>query len=344
MQVTLKLVLILLICQLATGCGKADTEETAAPDESAAGQTQNSPDVDDPEKPATQASQLPDAAPLKGLQWIQNGPVTIEPGKVYVVEFWATWCAPCKVSIPHLTELQDEYKDRDVTIVGISTESAETVKPFVENMGEAMDYAVAVDTEGFVQRNYMEAFNKQGIPQAFLINENGKIVWEGHPMDNLDRVLKLVVQGDFDPVAYAQQKAEEAAMQQQVMNWFADYFQKIQTDGLTEEIKQIASNFIENAPADGLNSFAWNILTRVPEENRDLQAALNAAEKANRLTDGKDPSVLDTYALALFETGKIQEAIDMQEKAVELTSDYPQAQQELKQRLEHYKAALNDAI
>ena len=62
------------------------------------------------------------APPLTGLEWVKNGPVEMKPGTVYVVEFWATWCPPCRVSIPHLTELQHKYKDKNLVIVGISTE------------------------------------------------------------------------------------------------------------------------------------------------------------------------------------------------------------------------------
>ena len=358
MKATPNLLLIIFLSQLIVGCGKADPEEGTSPEAAVTNKTteqatssaeadapkQASQETQTPAEPAAEQANLPTAAPLKGLQWVKNGPVTFEPGKVYIVEFWATWCAPCKVSIPHLTEIQKQYKDKGVTVIGISTEEPKTVRPFVQKMGDKMDYAVAVDVEGFMQKNYMDAFNKQGIPQAFLINKAGKIVWEGHPLDDLDKVVGLVVQDKFDPVAYAKQKAEEAAHQQQVMNWFREYFQKIETDGLTEETKQISSNFIENAPADGLNAFAWNIMTSVQEGNRDLDAALKAAQKANRLTEGKDPSILDTLALALFENGNVEEAVKTQQKAVDLTSDYPEAQQELKERLKRYKDALGDTI
>ena len=52
-----------------------------------------------------------------------------EAGKVYVVEFWATWCPPCRASMPRLSELQDKYAD-SVQIISISDESLETVEGF----------------------------------------------------------------------------------------------------------------------------------------------------------------------------------------------------------------------
>ena len=62
------------------------------------------------------------AAPLEGLTYIKGDPIVFEAGKVYVVEFWATWCPPCRTSIPHLTEVQKQFKDKGVTVIGISNE------------------------------------------------------------------------------------------------------------------------------------------------------------------------------------------------------------------------------
>ena len=65
------------------------------------------------------------ASPLTGLQWVKGSPVQMKEGGVYVVEFWATWCPPCRTSIPHLTKIQAEFKDQGVTIIGISDEMME---------------------------------------------------------------------------------------------------------------------------------------------------------------------------------------------------------------------------
>jgi thiol-disulfide isomerase/thioredoxin len=144
---------------------------------------------------ATYPTKLGDAAyPLTALTWVKGDPVTFSPGKVYVVEFWATWCPPCRKSIPHLTALQKKHKDR-VVFVGVSTEEPSVVKPFVESQGDNMDYTVAIDPTGAVSKGYMTAFGQGGIPTAFVVDAAGKIVWLGHPLGGLDAVLDQVLAG-----------------------------------------------------------------------------------------------------------------------------------------------------
>lgn len=152
--------------------------------------------------PAMQAraAELGDAAAaLQVAEWVKGKPVDLAAGKgkqVFVVEFWATWCPPCRASIPHLTKLQKKYKD--VVFVGISDEKADVVKKFVTQMGDAMDYVVALDADGKTSAAYMGAFGQTGIPHAFIVDREGRVAWHGHPMGEIDRVLDEVVAGKFD--------------------------------------------------------------------------------------------------------------------------------------------------
>src|SRR4051794_41097831 len=62
------------------------------------------------------------APPVKVTKWLQGKEVKeFAEGKVYVMEFWATWCGPCIVMMPHMSELQAEYKDKGVTFVGFTS-------------------------------------------------------------------------------------------------------------------------------------------------------------------------------------------------------------------------------
>jgi len=280
------------------------------------------------------------AAPLTGLQWIKGGPVEMKKGSVYVVEFWATWCPPCRTSIPHLTELQHQFKDRGVTIIGVSKETADIVTPFVEEeTAGKMDYTVAIDSEKRVYKGYMDAFGVGGIPHAFIVGKDGNLLWHGHPMAGMDGVLEEVVAGQFDYVAYAKKKAAEDKERAHVLKLYKDYFATVSTDG--SEAAKIGLQLVDGSDnAMMLNALAWKILTDVPENDRDLELARQAAAKAVKLTEEKNPSVLDTYALALYELGKkyVGQAVAYQTRAVELTND-ERSQASLKKALDRYESA-----
>lgn len=144
-----------------------------------------------------------DPAPaIKIGKWLKGAPLQkFENGKIYVIEFWATWCIPCIASMPHLSELARIYHDK-ITVVGIdihekNTSSFEKVKRFVDSMGTRMDYLVATDSKNFMADNWILATGKKGIPRTFVVNGNGKLAWIGHPY-KLDKVLKKIINNEWD--------------------------------------------------------------------------------------------------------------------------------------------------
>jgi thiol-disulfide isomerase/thioredoxin len=159
-----------------------------------------------------------DKAPaIKVGTWVKGKPVTtFESGKVYVMEFWATWCGPCIRGIPHLTKLQKEYKDQGVTVVGTAIwQRAETqadrqakVTSFVTTQGDKMNYTIAVDDDKWMANNWMRPAGRNGIPSAFIVGKTGKIEWIGHPI-SMDNALKGIVAGTFDRAAFAKKEAAD---------------------------------------------------------------------------------------------------------------------------------------
>lgn len=148
------------------------------------------------------------AAPeFKVEKFIKGTPFTgFEKGKVYVVEFWATWCGPCIASMPHLSELQHEYGPKGLTICGINIwedkEYNDGTYPkaakFVEKKGDGMGYTVAYDGPSkFMDETWMKAAGRNGIPSAFIVDQTGTIAWMGHPM-RMDMVLDEIFKGTWD--------------------------------------------------------------------------------------------------------------------------------------------------
>ena len=130
---------------------------------------------------AKQGQQLPALA----LNYMGKQPELA--GKPLLVEFWATWCPPCRKSIPHLNEIYAKYKAQGLQIVGITDEDETTVKKFQKQI--PMDYNVAINTPGSIY----EQFGIKAIPTAFLVDKSGKIVWTGHPMELSETEIQSVL-------------------------------------------------------------------------------------------------------------------------------------------------------
>lgn len=155
-----------------------------------------------------------DEAPgLKVDRWYKGSAVTtFKPGRIYVLEFWATWCGPCKEAMPHLTELAKKYKD-NVTVAGISImeegeDIPDRIEEFVTDMGDKMDYHVAGDADGYMYRNWLQAAGENSIPASFIVDGQGKVAWIGHP-GGLEQPLQQLISGTFDSEAAARERGAE---------------------------------------------------------------------------------------------------------------------------------------
>ena len=168
-----------------------------------------------------------DPAPkLQAAKWVQGDPVTaFDTNHVYIVEFWATWCGPCRSSIPHLNELWQKFKDRGLIAIGqdMAEPDDSGVAPFVKKMGDQMTYRVALDdksqeTNGFMSVHWMKAAEQNGIPTAFVINKQGRIAWIGHPMGLSEQILEEILTDKFDMASAA---ANYEKQQQENQKWMA---------------------------------------------------------------------------------------------------------------------------
>ena len=168
------------------------------------------------------------APPIRVSAFLKGEPVTaFQKGQVYVIDFWATWCGPCRESIPHLTELQKKYGDK-LRIVGVSVwePREKDVEPFVKEWGDRMGYTVASDrvegitatddeqrsresvNKGLMSKSYMvdSGWAEIGIPCVLIINGDGRIAWIGSGAEIRPRwtaILDEVVSGRHDLKAAA---------------------------------------------------------------------------------------------------------------------------------------------
>ena len=157
------------------------------------------------------------APPIDIEHWLNKDPVEkFEAGKVYVIEFWATWCGPCVASMPHLAELQEEHGN-DLVVIGVSDEDPDTIDEFLERekdgktFGEITDsYWLTTDPDGSVERDYMTASDSRGIPTAFIVGKTGEIEWIGHPCNMREPIAKII-DGSWNRAVYAANKRKPPA-------------------------------------------------------------------------------------------------------------------------------------
>ncbi|MGE3166865.1 MAG: redoxin domain-containing protein [Planctomycetota bacterium] len=317
--------------------------------------------------------QVGDPAPALSVEkWVKGQPVPkFEAGKVYVVEFWATWCGPCIASMPHLSKLQRDHGQRGLTVIGVSSRdpnnSLEKVEAMVAAKGPTMGYTVAWDKERDTNSAYMDAAEQRGIPCSFVIDGTGKIAYIGHPMW-LDMPIEGILAGTWDPKSSQQQiaafeaelvaalrSAEDdpaaalgrldklAAQHPSVMAQFDDNrFDLMLRCGRFEDAsklgQQLTTRAIDARDAETLNRLSWTIVD--PESSwatRDLDLALRAATKAVEFTENKDAAVLDTLARVYFRQGDVVRAIATQERAVELAPE--RMKPDLQNVLDEYRKA-----
>lgn len=132
-------------------------------------------------------------------QWLSSGVNGAAPlaGRIVVLEFWATWCRPCRDMLPHMNELADRFTKDGVVFVSMSDEAPERVESFMQSY--AMRTRVVLDRDEETHRRYAV----QTIPTMYLIDGSGIVKWKGHPAEFDEVILANLVKGVADPALAA---------------------------------------------------------------------------------------------------------------------------------------------
>jgi len=161
---------------------------------------------------------------LHNVTWLQGDSVTrFERGNIYVVEFWATWCIPCKSVVPILNHLSRQYKKNGVTIIGFNvfekqSNRIEDLMRFLDTAMPKVRYSVAKADNNIMEKEWLLAAGEEAIPHAFIINRNGEIAWIGHPGDIKD-VLEKVVHNAWDVEAALHKRQLQKRISEMDNSW-----------------------------------------------------------------------------------------------------------------------------
>jgi thiol-disulfide isomerase/thioredoxin len=317
-----------------------------------------------------------DPAPeFKVATWLKGTPVKqLERGNIYVLEFWATRCAPCIKALPHLKELSEQYKGK-ATFIAIGQpyerETLESIQEFVRRKDDLMPYAVGLEPlHGKGPRMYDQwgpPAGFAGLPVTIVVDGAGRIAWTGMPME-LDEPLKQIVAGTHDiQAARRQQEADHAAadvnsaQRESFRTMLADkdyaaVIQRVDTlaarnpalEGEVYAYKLMA--LLETDPpeaiayAQGLPPALRGDAASVLAERDGLpQAAYEfIAAELEKAVSNPDTHVMSWQLLAstYHRLGKLDRAIEIQQAALKKSDEmgYTEFSVQLRRKLEQYQA------
>lgn len=216
------------------------------------------------------SAQVRTGQPAPGIhigEWVSNAPSDPSTKRKFVVlEFWATWCAPCIKAVPHLNDLQAKFAGRkDLYFISISDEEPGKIRRTMQKVD--MRSMVAAD-DG---RKTFKAFGVSGIPHTVLIDNKGIVQWIGHPERLTEEILRDLLAGKLKARSRNTQdaKAETAAASdapKPVVLYRFEVTQEMETlsngsSSSTGVTPQGARMMFENLPLARVIS----ILTQVPE-------------------------------------------------------------------------------
>jgi hypothetical protein len=290
-----------------------------------------------------------DAPVLDVAQWVQGDPLTgFDPGRIYVLEFWATRSRQSRAALAGLSDLQERFRDKGVTIVGITHEAPETVKGFLaaddgqgSPWGARVRYTLASDPDASMHTAYLEAAGAQ-VPIAFVVGRDGKVEWIGF-LRYVNAVVEAVADGRWDREAVGavlelrrdlnralgRRRARRAVeiLDELIVKDLArsdDHRMRkfnilLRTANDAEAAYTVGREFVRDNwdDAEALNQIAWFVVDEPGLRTRDLAFAMKAAQRANDLTENKSPHILDTVARVYWEQGDVGTAIVWQYRAVE---------------------------
>ncbi len=305
----------------------------------------------------------------KGLPpiWLQGEPVRgFDKGKLYIFEFWATWCGPCLQAMPHMEALHQTIKDReDIAIVGVNVMDetpSDRLMGFLKSKNITPSYAMAADDgrEGPVAKHWLAPLKINGIPHALAIRD-GVVLWRGHPNGLNAEMLEALANPEFKPGTpiadtAAEKRAEQLKLTQEIRTAAAKdpaaalkLLDELAASGrlvdreLTEGYQTVFSTQIRYDRPDEARATVREMVARFPDD-RDVLLNAGTWLLDTEQLEGKDTALaidcadralamhaedvaaMELKAAALYQTGDAEAAAVLQQKALNSTKLHAEIQ------------------
>jgi thiol-disulfide isomerase/thioredoxin len=285
-----------------------------------------------------------DKAPVFPLdKWIKGGPFNIyDKKKVYLIDFWATWCGPCIAGMKHLTELQKKYKDKGLEVIGATSEDAwgnsyDKVINFIQSRGKEFDYNFAWLPDSYrSDRKYRSVIyhpwielaydsSSWALPQIFIVDKEGRIAFIGDGYSLTENYLEKILEDSHDIKDERNKYIQKIILDNKILDFQNFLAAKNQAESLR------AGTEIVNDP----NVSAHTLLVlceSIFDKHTDMQSpellklGMKAAKKGVELTGSRSPSQLATLAKAYALLKNRDQAISTLKLAIALAeSDFKAA-------------------
>lgn len=243
---------------------------------------------------------------LGKLQWMQGtAPAAWEPGKVYVLECWATWCGPCIAVIPHVDALYDKFEAKGLRVIGVNVweDGAEKVTAFLKKKGDGMSYPVAYTGKGGVfETEWLTPAGVKGIPHAFVVKD-GKVLFTTHPSRLSESIVEdLLAGGEAETKAVA--SINEASQQQQKMTGLMRAFQ---TAAQKNDAEGMAKAIADLEPLAGASTYLPGFKLQWMTAKSDWPAVAAALEAKD--AGPIQPMTLNTLAQKAIKTPEMPDSL-----------------------------------
>lgn len=299
---------------------------------------------------------------LTEIKFLQGtAPAQWEEGKVYVFEFWATWCGPCLQVIPHMDALYDKYNEKGLEVYGMNVKEADKLdklKSFLEGKGDGMSYPIGLmEQDDAFDQAYYTAAGIRGIPHALVV-KGGKLVMRMHPAQLNEAMVEKLLSPDTntDELIAEQKKQNE---QQEKTKKIYTAFSKAKRENNIEAMKAATAEAKEVNPE--MHSFFTGQIMIAEKDWAGVTSFINAlpeAQKGNtcmsvfvetdteegvseELLKTMEPHLKAPGALGSILKSRLQVRLKQKEKAIELaTQAVADAEKEGRGPVQPYKAFL----